>query len=230
MAGIDTPAGYTGLQRIRIGAEADTYRAWDERAGKQVALRLFHRFVSGRAEEAAFAAYCATAIGLGRHPAIIEVKAGGVTATGRPWLAFENLDGRTLEEVLRTDPPGPAEAIELVITLADALAWAHATRPPLTHGRLRAEHVLIGDDGLPRLHDFAPQRTAAPRDDITNLAALLFRALTGHPWPDADDRIISLWPGLTGLLDETLTPVPAIDSMAIFAGRLRQVVADTADF
>ena len=179
MAGIDTPAGYTGLQRIRIGAEADTYRAWDERASRPVALRLFHRFVSGRAEEAAFATYCATAVGLGRHPAIIPVKAGGITATGRPWLAFESLEGRTFEEVLREDPPEPAEAIALVITLADALAWAHATRPPMTHGRLRAEHVLIGEDGAPRLHDFSPRGSAAPRDDVTNLAAMLFRALPG---------------------------------------------------
>ena len=61
---------------------------------------------------------------------------------------------------------------------------------------------------------------------MTDLATVLFRLLTGGPWPGRgadDDRIISAWPGLTGLFDEVLTPVPAIDSMTVFAARLRQV-------
>ncbi|WP_433827682.1 hypothetical protein ACQP2E_37605 [Actinoplanes sp. CA-015351] len=220
MAGIDTPAGYTGLQRISTGAEADLYRAWDERAAKAVVLRLYHRFARGRAEEAAFAEYCATAVSLGRHPGIVPARSGGITATGRPWLALDLIEGRTFEEVLRDDPPAPADAIDLVITLADALAAAHTS---MTHGRLRASHVLITSAGAPLVHDFALRSNATPRDDVTNLAALLFRALTGSHWPDGDDRIIKSWPGLTQLLDETLTPAPSVDTMAAFADRLRQV-------
>jgi hypothetical protein len=256
VAGIDTPAGYTSLQRLGTGAEAVVHRAWDERAGTWVVLRLYHRFAQGRAEEAAFATFCATAVSLGRHPAIVPVRAGGITATGRPWLALEEIEGRTLEQVLQDDPPSPAAAIQLAVTLADALAWAYATRPPMTHGRLRAEHVLITTDGKPMLHDFAVPSgsmtdgrltnsgltnsgltdggltdntladNAQSRDDITALAALLYRAFTGAHWPgDGDDRLIHAWPGLTGLLDETLTPVPAIETMTDFADRLRLVAA-----
>ncbi|WP_430791894.1 LamG-like jellyroll fold domain-containing protein [Actinoplanes sp. G11-F43] len=227
MAGIDTPAGYTRLERTGTGADAGVYRAWDERAGRWVVLRLFHRFVGDRSEESAFAAYVATSLGLGRNTTIVPVRAGGVTATGRPWLALDPVDARPFSDVLRDDPPSPAVALELTIALADALAWAQ----PMTHGRVRAESVLIGVDGVPMITDFAaprPPGTPPPtqRDDVTDLAALMFRAVTGGPWPGRgleDVQIIGAWPGLTGLFDEVLTPVPAVETMAEFAARLRQV-------
>jgi hypothetical protein len=238
VAGIDTPAGYTRLERVRTGADADVYQAWDERAGRWAMLRLFHRFVAGRAEEVAFATHVAGWVGLRRNTSIVPVRAGGITATGRPWLALDRVEGRLLAEILRDDPPSPGDAVDLVIRLADALAWAHALRPPMVHGRVRAEHVIVGPSGVPLLTDFATPRPAGapvptPGGDVTDLAMLLFRALTGNSWPgrgEPDDLAIAVWPGLTGLFDEVLTPVPAIESMAVFAARLRAVrhAADAA--
>ncbi|MFC4066991.1 LamG-like jellyroll fold domain-containing protein [Actinoplanes subglobosus] len=234
MAGIDTPAGYTRLERVRTGADADVYRAWDERAGRWATLRLFHRFVAGRTEEVAFATHIAASVGLGRNASIVPVRAGGITATGRPWLALDRVEGPLLAEVLRDDPPSRSEALRLVITLADALAWAHSMRPPMVHGQIRAEHVIVGPSGIPLITDFSAPRprgtpAATPGGDVTDLAALLFRAFTGNSWPgrgEPDDLLIAAWPGLTGLLDEVLTPAPAIESMAVFAARLRQVRSD----
>ncbi|MEV0901325.1 hypothetical protein [Actinoplanes sp. NPDC049802] len=231
MAGIDTPAGYTGLQRMSTGADAILYRAWDERAGRRVVLKLFHRFVRDRAEESAFAAHVAASVGLSGNSAIVPVRSGGVTATGRPWLALDPVDGRTLADVLRDDPPSPAEALQVTLVLADALAWAHSMRPQMAHGRIRPESVLIDTAGNPMLTDFvAPlplgMRAPTPGGDVTALGSLLFRALTGDDWPgdpDRADRIISVWPGLSRLFDEVVTPVPAVDSMAVFAARLREV-------
>ncbi|GIE82819.1 hypothetical protein Aph02nite_87690 [Actinoplanes philippinensis] len=231
MAGIDTPTGFTRLERVRTGADADVYQAWDERAGRWATLRLFHRFVSGRADEAAFATHVAAWVGLACNASIVPVRAGGITATGRPWLSLDRVEGALLTDVLRNDPPGPADALRLTITLADALAWAHALRPPMVHGRIRAEHVIVSASGIPMITDFSTPRPSGPpaptaSGDVTDLAALLFRMLTGVSWPgrgEPDDRIVAAWPGLTALLDEVLTPVPAIDSMAVFATRLRAV-------
>ncbi|MBG0560847.1 hypothetical protein [Actinoplanes aureus] len=221
--GIDTPAGYTRLQRTGTGAGADVYRAWDERAGRWAVLRLFHRYLGGRAEEAAFAAYCAATVQLGRNPSIVPVRYGGITATGRPWLALDLVDGRTLAEA---EPPSPAESLHLVIILADALAWAHSMRPPIAHGRLRPEHILLDASGAPLLTEFAaPIGTSAPApgDDVVQLTLLLFHLLTGHVWPGGDDREISIWPGLSLLVDQALAPIPQVDTMAEFAVRLREV-------
>ncbi|SDT74976.1 hypothetical protein [Actinoplanes derwentensis] len=231
MAGIDTPAGYSRLELTSTGADAGVYRAWDERAGRWVVLRLFHRFVGGRSEEAAFAAHVTSAIGLGRNPSIVPVRAGGITATGRPWMALDHIDARPFSEVLRDAPPSPIEAMELVNALADALAWAHSTRPSMVHGWIRPESVLITAGRTPMLTHFSAPRppgtpAPTPRGDVFGLAGLLFQALTGGPWPGRgvdDDWIISGWPGLSVLLDEVLTPVPAVDTMAVFATRLRQV-------
>jgi serine/threonine protein kinase len=230
VAGIDTPAGYTRLERLGTGAEADVYRAWEERAGRWAVLKLFHRFVGGRSEEAAFATHIAASVGLGRNPAIVPVRAGGITATGRPWLALDRTEGRLLSEMLRDDPPSPADALRIAIVLADALAWAHSLRPPMVHGRIRAEHIVVDASGVPMLTDFAvprPHRPRTPGGDVTDLAALLFQALTGNAWPgrgEPDDLIIADRPGLTELLDEVLTPAPAIESMTVFADRLRRVL------
>lgn len=231
MAGIDTPAGYTRLERTEPGAEADVYRAWDERAGRWAVLKLFHRFARGRSDEVAFAAHVAASLGLGRNPSIVPVRAGGITATGRPWLALDLVDGRVLADVLRDDPPSAAEALRLVSILADALTWAHSMRPPMVHGRISAERIRVDTAGTPMVADFAAPRgpgtpAPTPRGDVTGLAAVLFLALTGNPWPgddEHDDRIIADWPGLSRLFDEVLTPVPAVDTMADFAARLRQV-------
>jgi hypothetical protein len=235
VAGIDTPAGYTRLERTEPGAEADVYRAWDERAGRWAVLKLFHRFARGRTEEAAFAAHVAASVGLGRDASIVPVRAGGITATGRPWLALDLVDGRVLTDVLRDDPPSAAGALRLVVTLADALAWAHSMRPPMVHGRIRAEHIRIDVTGMPMVADFAaprgPMPAPTPRGDVTGLAAVLFLALTGNPWPgrgEPDDRIIADWPGLDRLFDEVLTPAPAIDTMADFAARLRRILGPDA--
>ncbi|MEU4419042.1 hypothetical protein AB0F81_00300 [Actinoplanes sp. NPDC024001] len=228
--GIDTPAGYTRLQRTGTGTEADTYRAWDERAGRWAVLKLFHRYLGGRAEEAAFAAYCAATVGLGRHPSIVPVRCGGITATGRPWLVLDEVDGRTLAEAMAGDrPPSPAEALQIVIALADALAWAHSMRPPMAHGRLRPADIRLDASGVPLLTEFAAPVVAAtptPGGDVVSLTLLLFQLVTGSPWPGDsvdDGRILAVWPGLTVLIDQALAPIPQVDTMAELADRLRLV-------
>ncbi|MEV6306021.1 protein kinase [Actinoplanes sp. NPDC051861] len=237
MAGIDTPAGYTRLERMSTGPEGDVYQAWDEHAGRHVALKLFHRYAGGRAEEASFAAYCAVAVGLGRHPSIVPVRYGGITATGRPWLVLDLIEGGTLAEAMRGDsPPAPADALRIAIALADAMAWAHSLRPPVAYGRLRPDHILLDPSGAPMLADFvAPLVTtsASPAADVVALGTLLFQMLTGNPWPgvpERDDPLVAAWPGLTRLLDQVVAPIPQVGTMTEFAARLREVRAGlTAD-
>ncbi|WP_328463263.1 hypothetical protein OHA21_37485 [Actinoplanes sp. NBC_00393] len=225
--GIDTPAGYTRLERTGSGAEADVYRAWDERAGRWAVLKLFHRYAGGRAEEAAFAAYCAATIGLGRHQSIVPVRFGGITATGRPWLALDLVEGRTLAEALTSeDPPSAAEGLRIVSALAEALARTHAMRPPMAHGRLRPEDILLDASGAPLLTEFAApvgRPAPTPGDDVVALTLLLFRLVTGAPWPGSGDEALAEWPGLALLIDEALAPIPTVATMADFAERLRKV-------
>lgn len=224
--GIDTPAGYTGLRRIGAGPEADLYQAWDEHAREWVVLRLLHGYVAGRRQEEDFADRYAAAARLGGHPGIVPVRAGGVTATGRAWLATDLVQGGTLADALRIAPLPLDRALALAAVLADALAWAHATHPPMTHGRIDAGQVLFGPDGGPKLTGFAlAAGRHSPRGDVAALATLLFHMLTGRTGITAAALVLppdlAGVPGLGRLLVDGLTT----SSAAEFAYRLRDVAA-----
>ncbi|KUL24943.1 LamG-like jellyroll fold domain-containing protein [Actinoplanes awajinensis] len=222
--GIDTPAGYTRLRRIGAGAEADVFQAWEEHAQEWVVLRIFHGYVSGRRQEADFADRYESAARLGAHPGIVGVRSGGVTATGRAWLATDLVRGGTLADALRSGPFPPERALALAAVLADALAWAHAT--PVTHGRLDADHVLLAADGQPMLTGFAlAAAEQSPRADVSALAVLLVHLLTGRPGTTTPELArypgLSAVPGLIRLLADGQVP----GSAAEFAYRLRDIAA-----
>ncbi|BCY06558.1 LamG-like jellyroll fold domain-containing protein [Actinoplanes sp. L3-i22] len=223
--GIDTPGGYTRMRRIGSGAEADVYQAWEEHSQEWVVLQLLHGYVAGRTQEQDFADRYGSAVRLGGHPGIVPVRAGGVTATGRAWLVTDLVEGDTLAAALRSGPIAVDRALALTAVLADALAWAHAMHPPVTHGRLDAEHVLLAADGRPLLTGFAfLAGRRPPRDDVAALAGLLGHALTGRPGvitPAELSPDLAGVPGLLRLLGDGLTT----SSAAEFAYRLRDVAA-----
>ncbi|WP_436522094.1 LamG-like jellyroll fold domain-containing protein [Actinoplanes sp. HUAS TT8] len=221
--GIDTPAGYTRLRRIGSGAEADVYQAWEEHTGTWTVLRLFHGYIAGRLQEQDFTDRYGSAARLGGHPGIVPVRAGGITATGRAWLATDLVDGDTLADRLAVGPMPLDDALALTAVLADALAWAHATQPPMTHGRIDAEHVLLTPDGRPMLTGFAlAAGRRSTRADVAALAALLGHALTGRPGMISGlPPALAAVPGLARLLSDGLST----NSAAEFAYRLRDVTA-----
>ena len=109
------------------------------------------------------------------------------TAHGTCYVVLEWGQGESLDLLLaREGPLPPRQAAWLVAEVADCLADAHAL--DLTHGRLVPENVLVDDRGDVRLIGFGidaallgmpPGRRSS---DVTDLAALLYAALTGK-WP-----------------------------------------------
>jgi len=92
-----------------------------------------------------------------RHPNIVRVTDYGTTDDGRPWLAMDFIGGTTLAARLaRPDPPTSEESLSLYRDIRSALSHCHAHG--IVHGDLKAENVLLCEDGRAVLSDFGISR------------------------------------------------------------------------
>ena len=86
--------------------------------------------------------------------------------------------GRTLE----TERPDLEVAAGLLASLCATVADLHGLS--IVHGRIQPAHVVIDEDGRPRLCGFGPDPTVepapAPTDDVAALGSLLARLVSGE--------------------------------------------------
>src|SRR4051812_20920445 len=138
------------------------------------------------------------AVSLLDHPCVLEVLDLGAMPDGTPVVVYKHPDGITLARWLeREREPEPADAVELVTGVADALTAAHGCG--VSHGGLTPDQVFLVKDrkgglGLPKLRGFgqrwllpeAPAPSAASEglsaeeiaEDVRALAAIAELLLT----------------------------------------------------
>jgi hypothetical protein len=96
------------------------------------------------------------------HPGIINIL--DVDADqGRPFIVMELIDGGSLAARITQGPLAPAEALRLMLALADALGYAHSKG--IIHRDLKPGNVLLRTDGSPVLADFGLARPPLPGGD-----------------------------------------------------------------
>ncbi len=125
------------------------------------------------------------------HPHIARLIDGGLASNGRPWMAIEYVDGRSLGRWLAEDSPGLDERLRLFLRLCDAVSYAHAHL--VVHRDIKPDNILIDDHGEPRLLDFGIAKLTGPGQasrDTQALATPNYAApeqLTGGPVTTATD-------------------------------------------
>jgi len=133
-----------------------------ERAGgdftQKVALKLIRRDLGASDAEARFRRERRILATL-KHPNIAALLDGGVTADGRPWLAMEWVEGRTLREALAERPLEPPRLVVLATALSSALAHAHAAG--VVHRDLKPENVMLAREGYAKVLDFGVAKLIA---------------------------------------------------------------------
>ena len=200
---------YRLLGELARGGLGVVYRAFDPRAGREVALKVLARgFMATPAQRERFLREARVQQAFD-HPNLVRVHEAG-EVQGVLFLALELLPGGTLEERLRAQGPlEPTAAAELVAKLARGLSHAHAQG--VLHRDLKPLNVLFTSGGEPCLSDFglasapaegprlsytgmllgtpgyAPPeqvggelRRVGPRSDVYGLGALLYACLTGR--------------------------------------------------
>ena len=142
---------YRVVEKLGEGGMGEVWLAEDTKLGRQVALKRLPAALAGDPQWLERFRREARTLASLSHPNIVTIHAVEEWH-GSPFLAMELVRGRTLS---REIPPGglaPSRALELAITIAEALAAAHAGG--IVHRDLKPDNIMLGDDGRLRVLDF----------------------------------------------------------------------------
>lgn len=196
-------AGYEIESELGRGGMGVVYRAHDATLGRPVALKLIKAESLADTDKERFLreARACSAI---NHPNIVTVYAAGED-NGRPYLAMEFLEGRTIREAIDEGPLPWEEAVGHMMGLLDALQRLHGEG--IVHRDLKPDNIIVTKDGVAKLMDFgiarvelsktltvdgttlgtvyymSPEQAAGEkvdaRSDIFSIAAVLCEMVTG---------------------------------------------------
>ncbi|HZO62785.1 MAG TPA: serine/threonine-protein kinase [Gaiellaceae bacterium] len=197
---------YRPIKPLGSGGMGSVWHAFDERKGREVALKIVARAGTAgpRAEREATAA---TQL---KHPACLRAYALA-RDDGHVYIAYEYVPGRTLRHALGRGELDDEAAIEVAAQILDGLAHAHERG--IVHRDVKPANILLADgpDTSVRILDFglalvreeetltaagdvpgtlayiSPERLAGeqagPPTDVWSTGVLLWEALAGrHPF------------------------------------------------
>jgi serine/threonine protein kinase len=145
-----------GREELGRGGLGRVLRAFDERLGREVALKELLPPADGRVDPRLEEMFLREARIAGRleHPNIIPIFDVGYGPDGRPFFTMKLVRGRTLADALDSCPTLVERMLLLphVVDVGNALAHAHAHG--VIHCDLKPENVMIGEFGETVLLDW----------------------------------------------------------------------------
>ena len=150
---------YRVTARIGKGAMGAVYSCLDEQLGRQVAVKLMLAEFEEDPELRERFFREARITGQLAHRNIVTVFDLGEEG-GRPYIVMELLDGKPLNEHLKSETPISLDAkLDLMIQLCDGLQNAHEAG--VVHRDLKPSNLLVTRDGTLKVLDFGVARLAA---------------------------------------------------------------------
>jgi serine/threonine protein kinase len=144
---------YHLLEKLGEGGMAIVYKAYDTRLETEVAVKFIKaENLPQSSVERALKRFEREAKALARltHPNIVKVTDYG-EYRDRPYLVMPYLPGGTLKTKLGKPIPWQ-EAVELILPVADALAYAHSQH--VIHRDVKPANIILTQSGRPMLTDF----------------------------------------------------------------------------
>ncbi|WP_188190527.1 serine/threonine-protein kinase [Nonomuraea sp. SYSU D8015] len=236
--------GYEIKGVIGQGGFGVVYLALQSAVGREVALKVDNRVLLSDRDRRRFIREVTAAGALSGHPHVVPVYDAGLLPDGRPYMVLElcpggSLSGRRL---------GPAEARDVGVRIADALAAAH--EQGVLHRDVKPGNLLINRYGQVALSDFGlatmpasgPEASVtresltpsyappeafdlaepSPAGDVYALAATVYALLSGRPPRFPENGV----PNLAMILALHRLPVPEIPGVPpALTAVLRQALA-----
>lgn len=189
---------YDVVRRIGLGGMGAVYEAEQAQPQRRVALKVVR---PDALSEAMLRRFCHEAELLGRlqHPGIAQIFEAGTFDLGdgeQPFFAMEYVDGKQLLEFARERRLTLEQRLALVADVCDAVHHAH--QQGVIHRDLKADNVLVPEDGKPKILDFGVGRLidadrnaktawTAPGEIVGTLAYMSPEQVSGSP-RDVDTR------------------------------------------
>lgn len=169
MIGATVANRYVIEEKIGSGGMGVVYRARQLLVDRAVALKILPRDLADDAAAAKRFTNEAKAISQLRHPNVVTLYDFGLVEDGRPFIAMEFVDGRTLTELIKEGPLEVPLAVGIVRQVACALQAAHDMG--IIHRDIKADNVmierrLIGADQV-RVLDFGIARNQGADQRLT---------------------------------------------------------------
>jgi beta-lactam-binding protein with PASTA domain len=150
---------YRILRKLGSGGMANVYLAEDEDLGRRVAIKILNdRYANDDAFNERFRREAKSAAALS-HPNIVSIYDRG-DADGRPYIAMEVIEGRSLKELILTSGSLPiGQAIEYAKQILGAVRFAH--RHGIIHRDIKPHNILLGFENRLKVTDFGIARAGA---------------------------------------------------------------------
>ena len=173
---------------LGIGGMGEVYRAQNVSLGRKVAIKLLNKEHTSNEDDVMRFLREARAAAAIRHPNVVDVFDVARDDDGTPFIVQELLSGQDLEQYLgASDGRLPAaEALEIMIPVADAVAAAH--RQNVVHRDLKPANIFLAREGdriIPKVLDFG----ACLYQTVGALSAKEQRMLIGTPHYMAPEQI-----------------------------------------
>jgi tRNA A-37 threonylcarbamoyl transferase component Bud32 len=148
------------LELLGQGGMGAVYKARQKQLDRLVALKILPPQIG---QDEAFAErFTREARSLARlnHPRIVSVHDFGHTEAGLYYFIMEFVDGTDLRRVIQTGELTPAEALEIVPQICEALQYAH--EQGIVHRDIKPENILLDKKGQARIADFGLAKLLDP--------------------------------------------------------------------
>jgi predicted Ser/Thr protein kinase len=172
------------LECLGRGGMGAVYKARQPRLERFVALKIL---APEKQKDPQFAERFereARVLGRLSHPNIVAVYDFG-EVRGRFYLLMEYVDGLTLRQVMQAGKIAPAEALELVPKICDALQYAHSQG--IVHRDIKPENILLDKQGRLKIADFGIAKIAGV--DAAGLTLTGARDIMGTPVYMAPEQV-----------------------------------------
>lgn len=176
-------------QLLRCGKWGSAWEAEDLQAGKRCILREFPGSHSDEAKKR-FGRWIRELKKLGEDPLLVPLF--GFTQGDRFYSVEEPSQRPSLASVAKGGALAAKQAAELFYQTLVTLDQLHSHEPPIFHGNLSSENVLLKSDGSVQLADlsYAPNSggalaAGAIRQDLADCARVILRLQAGSP-PDGE--------------------------------------------
>ncbi|HEY1537660.1 MAG TPA: serine/threonine-protein kinase, partial [Polyangiaceae bacterium] len=160
------------IKEIGGGGMGQVYLARDVKLGRQVAVKLLSTAFQRDPERLRLFEQEARAAAALNHPNIMAVYEVG-ECEGKPFIAAEYVEGKTLAERLRRGVLSLDEAKRLGAQIADALAAAHERG--IVHRDLKPANIKLKPDGTVKVLDFGLAKLTehlAPEESVEDSMSL----------------------------------------------------------